>query len=442
MPLDETSIAGHVAVTGRSVNLSDAYCPPQDATYTISRSFDLKSGYRTKSMLVVPMRDHKDEVIGVIQLINKKRNPRARLRAPEDFVREAIRFDNASEELLLALAAQAGIALENALLYDEIRNIFEGFVRASVQAIEQRDPTTSGHSQRVSVLSCRLAEMVDAEKNGAYAGARFDRRDLQELKYASLLHDFGKIGVREQVLVKAKKLYPHERDAIRARIDYALEAGERELLAEQLRLGRAGAGQSDLERVQQRWQARRAQLLAAWELVERANEPSVLAEGDFSRIDEVAQIEYRDASGAVRPLLSAPEVIALQITRGSLSPDEIEEIRSHVVHTYNFLTKIPWGKAMRRVPEIARAHHEKLNGHGYPRGVEAAAIPLQSRIMTVADIYDALTAADRPYKRALPPERALQILELEVKDGNLDAELLRIFREAQVFTMSDQTLAY
>jgi HD-GYP domain-containing protein (c-di-GMP phosphodiesterase class II) len=442
MPVSKSSIAGAAVVTREAINIADVYEIDPSVPYGFDRSFDQRMGYRTVSMLAVPMISAQDEVIAVIQLINKKRNPRAKLRAPEDFAREAIRFDGPSEELLLALAAQAGIALENALLYAEIRTIFEGFVRASVQAIEQRDPTTSGHSQRVSVLSCRLAETVDRTDAGAYLDVRFSRRDLQELKYASLLHDFGKIGVREQVLVKAKKLYPHEREAIRARVDYAHKSAEAELLRTKLELMQKGAGKSDLDRLDERFEEHRARVTEAWELIERANEPSVMSEGDFSRITEIAALTYSDALGQSQPLLSSSEVIALKITRGSLSPGELDEIRSHVVHTYNFLTKIPWGKSMRRVPEIARAHHEKLNGMGYPLGAAATAIPLQSKIMTVADIYDALTASDRPYKRALSPERALQILELEVKDGNLDPELVRIFREAEVFKTSDQTLAY
>ncbi len=442
MPVSKSSIAGAAVVTRQPINIADVYELGAGVPYGFDRSFDQRMGYRTASMLAVPMISAEDEVIGVIQLINKKRNPRAKLHAPEDFEREAIAFDARSEELSLALAAQAGIALENALLYGEIRTIFEGFVRASVQAIEQRDPTTSGHSQRVSVLSCRLAETLDRVDQGPFAGARFSRRDLQELKYASLLHDFGKIGVREQVLVKAKKLYPHEREAIRARVDYALRTAEAEALRARLELIAQGAGQSDFDRADLQYKQYRTRLLEAWELVERANEPSVLSEGDFSRIAEIAAITYPDAAGEPRRLLSETEVVALKITRGSLSPTEVEEIRSHVVHTYNFLTKIPWGKSMRRVPEIARAHHEKLNGTGYPRGVGDAEIPLQSKIMTVADIYDALTASDRPYKRALASERALQILQFEVKDGNLDAELVRIFREAGVYRMSGEMLAY
>lgn len=442
IPVSKRSIAGAAVLERQPINIADVYQLGADVPYGFDPSFDQRMGYRTVSMLAVPMISAEDEVIGVIQLINKKRNPRSKLHSPEDFAREAVPFDARSEELLLALAAQAGIALENALLYQEIRNIFEGFVRASVQAIEQRDPSTSGHSQRVSVLSCLLAERVSSVETGQFRDARFSLRELQELKYAALLHDFGKIGVREQVLVKAKKLYPHEHDAIRARIEFAKKAAEVELLREKLALIAQGCGPAELERVEQEYEQRRARLIQAWELIERANEPTVLSEGEFSRIAEIGAISYLDAAGDARRLLSEPEMIALRITRGSLGPNELEEIRSHVVHTYNFLTKIPWGKNMKRIPEIARAHHEKLNGEGYPLGMPASAIPLQSKIMTIADIYDALTAADRPYKKALPQERALQILDFEVRDGHLDPELVRIFREAEVYKSSQQALPY
>jgi HD-GYP domain-containing protein (c-di-GMP phosphodiesterase class II) len=442
IPVSKSSIAGAAALTRQPINIADVYEIGDDVPYGFDRSFDQRMGYRTVSMLTVPMISAEDEVIGVIQLINKKRNPSSRLQASEDFLQQAIPFDAQSEELLLALAAQAGIALENALLYQEIRTIFEGFVRASVQAIEQRDPTTSGHSQRVSVLSCLLAEKVDVTGSGVFRDAHFSRRDLQELKYAALLHDFGKIGVREQVLVKAKKLYPHEREAIRVRIELARCEAELNLARDKLASIEQNAGKVELGRLEQQYEERRVLLADAWELIERANEPTVLREGDFSRIREIGELSYLDADGQRRSLLTEAEMVALQITRGSLCPSELDEIRSHVDHTYNFLTKIPWGKSMRRIPEIARAHHEKLNGTGYPLGMPAAAIPLQSKIMTVADIYDALTAADRPYKKALPHERALQILDFEVRDGHLDRELVRIFCEAEVYKSSVQVLAY
>jgi HD-GYP domain-containing protein (c-di-GMP phosphodiesterase class II) len=433
VPVSMRSIAGAAALTRRPINIADVYDIPHDAPYGFDRSFDDKVGYRTRSMIAVPLISAEDEPIGVIQLINKKRLPEKRLQTPADFVDLVVPFDARSEELLATLASQAGIALENAMLYREIQSIFDGFVRASVQAIEQRDPTTSGHSLRVSVLSCGLAEVVDRVDTGPYAEARFSRRDLKELEYASLLHDFGKIGVREQVLVKAKKLYPHELDAIRMRLDFVAKSAEVEVLGRRLELVRAGADAAALARLDEELAHRRAELAEAWEVIREANEPTVLKQGDFTRIAEIGAIPFVDGAGEVRTLLTPNEVVALQVTRGSLSASEIDEIRSHVVHTFNFLTRIPWGKSYDRIPVIAGAHHERLNGTGYPNRWTAEEIPLQSKIMTIADIYDALTARDRPYKKAMPPERALDILGYEVKDGHVDAELVRLFVEARVF---------
>lgn len=436
MPVSTRSIAGAAVVTRRPITLPDVYEIPADAPYGFDRSFDEKTGYRTRSTIAVPMISAQAEVIGVIQLINRKVDPKRPLATPEDFEENVVAFDDRAADLLETLASQAGIVLENAMLYDEIRRIFEGFVRASVQAIEQRDPTTSGHSLRVSLLSCGLAQVVDRTDTGPFGTATFTRRELKELEYASLLHDFGKIGVRERVLVKAKKLHPQQLDAVQARLDYMLKSAEADMLRRKVELIQQGAGSEALEAVDLELVRRSGELAGALAVILQANEPTVLSEGDFSRIVDVGAMTFADSTGATRALLGPEEIAALHVRRGSLSEDEIEEIRSHVTHTISFLSKIPWGKAMSNIPLIAGAHHEKLNGSGYPGGIGSEAIPLQSKIMTVADIFDALTARDRPYKKAIPVERALQILDFEVKDGNVDGELVRLFKDAKVFEVS------
>ncbi|MCB9595605.1 MAG: GAF domain-containing protein [Sandaracinaceae bacterium] len=441
IPVSTKSIAGAAVVTRRPINIPDVYRIGDDEPFSFDRSFDERVGYRTKSMITMPMISAEDEVIGVIQLINKKTIPEKRLANTQEVHAEVVPFDPRSQDLLATLASQAGIALENALLYAEIRSIFEGFVRASVQAIEQRDPTTSGHSLRVSVLSTKLAQVIDRVDSGPHARERFTRRDLQELEYAALLHDFGKIGVREQVLVKAKKLYPHQLERVRSRFDFALQATEVDVLRRRVRAMQEGAGQSDLDRLDEELAARSAELDEAWRVISEANEPTVLSEGDFTKIAELGTRTFPAADGAL-PLLRPEEVESLQVTRGSLNAPEIDEIRSHVVHTYNFLSKIPWGKNFLRVPEIAGAHHEKLNGTGYPNGLVSEQIPLPSKIMTIADIYDALTARDRPYKKAVPRDRALAILGFEVKDGNIDGELVKLFVEAEVYLEVERDLEY
>jgi HD-GYP domain-containing protein (c-di-GMP phosphodiesterase class II) len=442
MPVSTRSIAGAAAVTRSPINIPDVYAIPDETPYGFDSSFDEKLGYHTKSMIALPMISAEDDVIGVIQLINKKKHPEKLLLEKDDFQAEVVEFGEREEELLQTLASQAGIALENALLYEEINRIFEGFVRASVQAIEQRDPTTSGHSLRVSVLSCRLAEIVDTSDVGVYADTSFTRRELKELEYASLLHDFGKIGVREKVLVKAKKLYPHELAAVRARFDFLLKTAEVEMLRKKMELVQSGASKETMEEAELAYEKKRGELQGAYQLVLQANEPTVMSEGDFTAVGALAERSYVGPDGEEHPLLSEVEVSSLQVTKGSLNEPEIEEIRSHVTHTFDFLSRIPWGKTMRYVPQIAGAHHEKLNGSGYPRGVTAEEIPLQSKIMTIADIYDALTARDRPYKKAMPVERALDILGYEVKDNHIDGELVRLFTEAKVFEAVEDDLEY
>lgn len=433
MPISTRSIAGSAALGKKPINISDAYDIPAGAQYGFDRRFDEKIGYRTKSILTVPLISQRDEVIGVIQLINKKKDPERKLFTKEDVEEQVVPFDERSEELLGMVAAQAGASLENAMLYDEIRKLFEGFVKASVEAIESRDPTTSGHSRRVADLTVELAKVVDMETSGPYKGANFTREDLRELEYASLLHDFGKIGVREKVLVKANKLYEEKVELIRARFDFIARSLEADVLRRKVNALERGAPRSELDALDKEYQERRAELDASWATIMSANEPTVLAAGDFAKIESIAKETYFDMRGEMKFLLEADEAVALSVKRGSLTPKEYDEITSHVVHTFKFLSNIPWGKAFRRVPQIAGAHHERLNGTGYPNRLRAEEIPVQSKMMSISDIYDALTASDRPYKKAVPVERAIDILEYGVKDQHLDPELVRIFREARIW---------
>jgi HD-GYP domain-containing protein (c-di-GMP phosphodiesterase class II) len=433
MPLSDRSMAGCAALRKKTLNIPDVYDLPPGSTFHFDSTFDTRTGYVTRSMLVAPLISQRDEVIGVIQLINKKRDPSHKLLAKADVDEQVVAFDERSEELLGMLAAQAGVSLETAILYEEIRSLFEGFVKASVEAIESRDPTTSGHSRRVAELTVELAKIVGAEVTGPYANATFTQEDLRELEYASLLHDFGKIGVREKVLVKAKKLYPEQLDLVRARFDYVARSTETDALGRKIRLLEMRAPREAIDAIDQELAQRRAALDAAWEAVCSANEPTVLSSGDFARIEAIGLETFVDRTGQVRALLEGHEVDSLKVNRGSLTPQEFDEIRSHVSHTFRFLSQIPWGKSLRRVPLIAGAHHERVNGTGYPHRLRAEEIPVQSKMMSIADVYDALTASDRPYKKAIPTERAIDILDFGVRDGHLDGELVRIFKDARVW---------
>jgi HD-GYP domain-containing protein (c-di-GMP phosphodiesterase class II) len=438
LPVDDKSIVGQAALSRQPINIADLGRKPEAGrtkTYTHNRSFDDKTGYRARSMLTVPMQSAMGEVIGVIQLINKKREPAQPL-PPGDFERDVVAFDQHAEELAAAWAAQAGIALENALLYKEIRGLFDGFVEASVKAIESRDPTTSGHSRRVATLSVDLAKKIDGIGEGPFAEVTFDETRLQQIEYAAVLHDFGKVGVRERVLVKAKKLYEEDRRAIGLRFAYVKKALEVEHAERKLRVV--------LELAKDDLPARFAEIDAelgrrmdevdeAWSFVNRANEPTVLEQGGFERLADIAALAYLAPTGELRPYLESEEVAALQIRRGSLTDVERVEIERHVTNTERFLKAVPWGKRYADVPRIAAAHHEYLNGSGYPNHLGSGDIPIESRIMTIADIFDALTASDRPYKKAVPIDRALGILEAEVKAGKCDAALFRVFVEGEVY---------
>ncbi len=404
-------IAGAVATTNTSINIPDAYKDPR-----FNQNVDKQTGYRTKTILCVPMRSLEGEVVGVLQALNKQ---------------DGKAFTAEDEELLSALGGQAAAAVNNAQL-------FEGFVRASVVAIEARDPTTAGHSGRVARLSVGLGDVLPraGAAAGRWKGASLTSQERQELRYAAMLHDFGKVGVRENVLVKANKLEPLELENLRGRFEtvYTQEElhAEREKVQLLLRTP-ADEAKPKIAEIEARLAARKRELSSMFEFVVSCNRPTVLPEGTFDRLHLIAKGTYKGPfSGEHRPFLADNEVVKLSIRQGSLTADERREIESHVTHTYRFLTQIPWTRTLKRVPDIAYGHHEKLTGRGYPRSLKESEIALPTRMMTISDIYDALTASDRPYKRAVPKEKAYDILLDEAKKGELDKDLLRVFIEADV----------
>ncbi|HJV38489.1 MAG TPA: HD domain-containing phosphohydrolase [Geothrix sp.] len=314
-------------------------------------------------------------------------------------------------------------------LKNDIERLFEGFVNASVTAIEARDPSTSGHSSRVAALTVGLAEAVNGTPNGPYGQVHFTPVQIREIRYASLLHDFGKVGVREQVLVKAKKL-PHERlESLYQRLHQRSVESLRDRVVEAWGQGRT-FDEIQLEELLRRQEEETRRIM---DLVRRSNEPTVLPQEVAQELDRLEDLTYQHWSGDRRVLFEPDDLDLLRIPKGSLSTEEREEIQSHVTHTYRFLTQIPWTNELAGVPDIAYAHHERLNGRGYPRRLTAPDIPVQSRLMAVTDVYDALTAADRPYKAAVSLERSLEILDQEARVNLLDAEALRIFIEARIY---------
>lgn len=424
IPMDRASFAGFAATTGQTLRIADAYDLPADAPYRFDRRFDEANGYRTRAVLAVPMRTPAGDTVGVLQLLNPA----------------AGRFGARDQRLARALGGQAAVAIENQRLRGEIEALFEGFIRASVTALDQRDPGTSGHSVRVAELTCELARRADGSPVGPYADLRFDRDALRELRYAALLHDFGKVFVPEAVLGKARKLPPERETLMRARFDHALEALEAHFQRERARylLECGEAGFEPFEKnLLRAHDAERQRLARFQEAVRHANQPRVMADEASAEVRLAAEHRVVGAEGREIRLVDDDDLEYLSIPKGSLTALERRAIESHVTYTHGFLAQIPWTRDLARVETIASAHHEKLDGSGYPHGLRAEAIPVQARILTIADIYDALTAADRPYKKALPTERALDILHQEADRGRIDADLLALFCVGSVWRVLD-----
>jgi HD-GYP domain-containing protein (c-di-GMP phosphodiesterase class II) len=424
MPVSDQTLAGFVANSGECLNLRDVYDLPTEAPYRFHDTFDRQAGYRTRSVLVVPMQDTEGQILGILQLLNRL----------EEGVADGV-FSAEDQNLAQSLAGQAAVAVKNAQLRQEIEQLFEGFVAASVTAIEARDPVTSGHSGRVADLTVGLAEVINATPNGAYGDLVFTDRQLRELRYASLLHDFGKVGVREQVLVKAKKLDSARLELILQRLRQRELEEALDLLAQAWRSGER-FDRARWEQVLGDRQAVAQQLMA---LVRQSNEPSVLSEEVAVGLGLLEDLTYTHWNGERREVVEPESLASLRIRKGSLSEAERLEIESHVTHTFRFLERIPWTRDLAGIPEIAFAHHERLHGQGYPRRLESPGIPVQSRAMAIADVFDALTAQDRPYKGAVPLERSLAILQEEARDGSLDRPLLDLFIEARVFERTTRT---
>lgn len=436
LPINKKSIAGFVAYTGKGLNIPDVYQLSEQEEYRFNNEIDNKTEYHTKSMLTVPMKDHRDEVVGVIQLINRKKNFRTKLTLSELNSELVLPFDKYTEDLVMAVAGQAAVAIQNNNLIHDIETLFEGFVTASVSAIESRDPTTSGHSFRVAKYTVNLAEAVNRLTVGKFKEIQFSNSQIKEIRYASLLHDFGKVGVREKVLVKAKKLEDFEIELIKWRFQYVqkdLESKFRQRKIDYL-LHHGRTSYPDFEKaLELEYQEESQRLSKMVQVIMESNEPSILEESNSNHLEEISKCSYETTDHKHVHLLQSREFSFLSIRKGSLDFEERREIESHVEHTFQFLSKIPWTKDLKMVPAIAHAHHEKLDGGGYPRGLQDTEIPIQSKMMAISDIFDALTDKDRPYKKAVPLERALDILKMEVKDHHIDGDLLDVFIEAKVF---------
>ena len=439
------SLAGYAALTGEILRFDDVYDLPSEVPFQFNPRFDNEHHYRTKSVLVVPLQNHVGETIGVLQLINRKQHREVKLSSPAIVEREVVGFDEEMTELAATLASQAAVALNNNLLLQEIEALFESMVVAASSAIESRDPSTSGHSRRVTNLTLELARAIHEIEAGPLASVQFSATELRELRYACLLHDFGKIGVREAILTKSNKIAPIEFAEFRTRVLALQRQWEADCAHRQLELWHSGApdaGASD-EIYRHALEERVARLRADFESICVVNDPMQEPYSDEvwaaarAAIARFAEMHYRDCDDNLCPLLSETEAAALRVARGTLTPEEFRQIQHHAQMSYEFLRQIPWTANLSNVPAIARSHHERLDGSGYPQGLRLNEIPLGAKLMGIADIYDALTASDRPYKRAMSPELALRILQQEAVQGKLDTHALEVFIEREIYRVND-----
>ncbi|HEB84467.1 MAG TPA: GAF domain-containing protein [Bacteroidetes bacterium] len=415
---NHANVSAHVAVSGETVNIPDVY-EAEGFNFDGPKKFDEMMGYRSMSMLVVPMRDHEDEIIGVLQLINAK--------DPESG--ESIPFSPDLVEMTEALASQAAVVLTQQRLIQDLKNLFESFIKAIATAIDEKSKYTGGHITRVAELTMMIAEKINEVDEGPFADVHFNRDELEELRIAAWMHDTGKITTPEYVVDKSNKLETifDRIDLLRTRWDVIRLARELEVEREKGGAGAKGAGAKRVKEAEEKLAADLAAMGEDLAFLERTNTGGeFMADDKIERLQAIAARTY-GVDGETHPFLTDDEVYNLSIRKGTLTAEEREIINNHAMMTIKILNELPWPKKLRRVPEFAGAHHEKLDGSGYPLGLTADQISLQARIMAVADIFEALSAKDRPYKKPMPLSQAIKILGFMVKDNHIDKDVVDLF---------------
>jgi len=428
LTLSRESIAGYVAITGEIVNIEDVYNLPDTVPYRFNPDFDMRNDYVTRSMLVVPMKDREQEILGVLQLIN-----------PTDETGKICPFPKSVEHLIMSLASQAAVAIRNATLIADIKALFEALIRYSVTAIDARSPHTAGHSRRVAAYSKAIALAINEQSTGRFSDVTFSRDQLEELSYAAWLHDIGKIGVPERILDKNNRLSDEAMESIVNRFE----------LIKAFRLGLLGASAKDpstagafgqdgtddrfAERTGEEAETTAEQIDEELTLIQKANRSNFLSDEDFAGLQGIASKTYKNLAGDTIPYLSDKEMEYLSVRKGNLTAEEYRRIQQHVELTYNIVENIPFTKSLQNIPFFSASHHELLDGSGYPKGLKGEEIPLQSRILAIVDIFDALTAADRPYRRAMAREKAGEVLKAEAEAGRLDADIVTLFVDSKLY---------
>ena len=421
---NQSMVAAYAALTGKTVNIADAYTA-DGFDFSGTRAFDTKTGYRSKSFLTVPMRNHDNETIGVLQLIN----------ALEPSSGAIVPFSPSDQRLAESLASQAAIALTNRMLINQLEQLFESFINLINSAIDEKSPYTGGHCQRVPVLTMLLAEAVSETKDGPLRDFHMSEKDRYELKIAGLLHDCGKVTTPVHIVDKATKL-----ESIFDRIqliDTRFEVLKRDAELEALRKKhnfleqkmRMEAAEED-----KRLRDRLRQLDDDRKFLHACNIGGErMRDEDVDRVRRIGQYRWRDFAGHEAQFLSEDEVKNLTIRSGTLTEEERKVINHHIVATIRMLEALPWPKHLTKVPEYAGGHHERMDGKGYPKGLTREQMSVQARCMGIADIFEALTAKDRPYKKGKTLSESLEILGRMKLNNHVDPDLFDIFVRRKVY---------
>jgi HD-GYP domain-containing protein (c-di-GMP phosphodiesterase class II) len=421
---NHSMVAAYAALTGKTVNIPDAYTA-EGFDFSGTRNFDKKTGYRSKSFLTVPMKNHENEIIGVLQLINAQ--------GPGG---EIVPFSASDQRLAESLASQAAIALTNRMLIIQLEELFESFINLMNTAIDEKSPYTGGHCQRVPQLTMMLAEAVNEMADGPLAAFTMSDKDRYELKIAGLLHDCGKVTTPVHVVDKATKLEAiYDRiHLIDTRFEVLKRDAEIELLKEKALLVAHDAKRAEHDAADARHRERLRRLDDDRAFLRACNiGGEAMREPDIERVKTIARYSWTDISGHEAHFLSEDELKNLTIRAGTLTTEERQVINHHIVATIKMLEALPWPRHLKNVPEYAGGHHERMDGKGYPKGLRREQMSVQARVMGIADIFEALTAKDRPYKKGKTLSESLEILGKFRLNGHIDPDLFDVFVRMKVY---------
>ena len=423
--LKETNVSAFVALKGISVNIPDVY-DTDLFDFTGPKKFDQSTGYRSKSMLVVPLRNHENDVIGVLQLLN----------ATNPISNEVIAFSQDYENLSESLASQAAVSITNAKLIANMTELFEAFVKVMATAIDEKSPVTGGHIRRVAELTLTMAEVIHDLDEGHFKDKTFSPDQMYELRIAAYMHDIGKVTSPVEIVEKAKKLQTifDRIQYVRLRMAYISQKIELEGQEAKIKILQNGSSPEKLNSIEKETLEKLIEIEEILRFINKCNEPGEFLDDEILvRLKEVSEKTYIDDAGEQQPFLTADELVNLSIRRGSITEKERQKMQGHAAVTLKMLKQIPFTKKLKNIPDFAGAHHEFLNGKGYPLGLKGDEISFEGRLMAVTDIAEALTASDRPYKKAMPLETVYRILRSMVEGGELDPNLVELFIEKEVY---------